>query len=87
MLDSIGTREGGGSVVHLSNRGTMVMPAELRLGFADGSTETVRLPVDMWNLGRRFEYRVPGTKVVTTAELDPRAVYPDIDRGNNLGRR
>jgi hypothetical protein len=65
----------------------MVMPAELRLTFADGTSETVRLPVDMWNLGRRFEYRVPGTKTVAAAELDPRAVYPDTDRGNNVARR
>jgi hypothetical protein len=82
-VDSITARPDGGSEVHLGNRGTMVMPAELRLTFADGTTETVRLPVDMWNLGRSFTYRVPGTRVVRAAELDPKAVYPDIDRSNN----
>jgi hypothetical protein len=69
--------------VLLSNRAQMLMPAELRLTFADGATETVRLPVDLWNLGTRFTYRVPGTRRVTRAELDPRGVYPDIDRANN----
>ncbi|MEX2283801.1 MAG: M1 family metallopeptidase [Gemmatimonadota bacterium] len=82
-VDNIETREGGGSIVLLSNRAQMLMPAELRLTFADGATETVRLPVDMWNLGTRFTYRVPGTRRVTRAELDPRGVYPDIDRANN----
>jgi hypothetical protein len=53
------------------------------LTYADGTTETVRLPVDMWNLGTRFTYRVPGDRRVTRAELDPRGVYPDIDRVNN----
>jgi hypothetical protein len=72
------------AVVHLSNRGTMVMPAELRLAFADGTTETVRLPVEMWNLGSRFAYRVPSTKVVRRAEIDPRHVLPDQNRANDV---
>jgi hypothetical protein len=72
-----------GWAVHLSNLGQMLMPAELQLTYADGSSETVRLPVDMWNLSTRFTYRVPGTRRVTRAELDPRGVYPDIERSNN----
>jgi hypothetical protein len=86
-VDSIGTGASGGSEVHLSSRGTMEMPAELALTFADGSTEVVRLPVDMWNLGRTFVYRVPGDRVVRAAVLDPRTVYPDIDRSNNRRAR
>lgn len=86
-VDRIVNREGGGSNVVLSNRGTMVMPAELKLTFSDGTTEAVRLPVEMWNQGREFTYRVPGTRTVTRAELDPRAVYPDINRSNNQGER
>ncbi|MGH7468851.1 MAG: M1 family aminopeptidase, partial [Longimicrobiales bacterium] len=82
-VDSIAAREGGGVNVFLSNRAQMVMPAELRLTFDDGSSETVRLPVDMWNLGQRFTYRVPGTRRVTRAVLDPRGVYPDSARANN----
>jgi hypothetical protein len=82
-VDSIATRaDGGQSVIILSN-GTMIMPAELKLTFADETVQTVRLPVDMWNLGRRFEYRVPGSKRVIAAEVDPRAAYPDTNRANN----
>ena len=83
-VDGIDTRADGGSEVRLTNRGTMVMPAELKLTFADGTTDDVRLPVDMWKLGRSFTYRVPGTRAARAAELDPRGVYPDIDRSNNL---
>jgi hypothetical protein len=61
----------------------MVMPAELRLTYDDGSVETVKLPVEMWNLGQRFTYRVLSKKRVQKAEVDPRAVMPDIDRSNN----
>lgn len=82
-IESIAVRQGGGSDVHLVNRGTMVMPAELALTFEDGSTMTTKLPVDMWNLGARFTFRTPGTARVVRAVLDPRAVYPDTDRSNN----
>jgi hypothetical protein len=76
-----------GSKVYLSNRGTMIMPAELAVTFEDGTQTVVRLPIEMWNLGSQFAYRVPGTKRVTRAELDPRKALPDIDRRNNVWSR
>lgn len=82
-VDSIGTSPAGGSEVHLSSRNTMIMPAELRLTYADGTSDTVRLPVEMWNLGPRFTYRVRGKPAVRSAELDPRKALPDVDRANN----
>jgi Peptidase family M1 domain len=76
-----------GQNVYLSNRGTMIMPAELAITFEDGTQTMVRLPIEMWNLGPKFTYRVAGTKRVTRAELDPRAMLPDIDRRNNTWPR
>ncbi len=61
----------------------MIMPAELKLTYADGTTEVVRLPVEMWNLGPRFTYRVRGKPAVQSAELDPRRALPDVARANN----
>ncbi len=86
-VDSVARRADGGTNVYLSNRGTMVMPAELLLTFDDGSTETVRLPVEMWNLGQQFVYRGPAQKGVRRVEIDPRQVLPDQNRANNVWRR
>ena len=83
-VDSISVNGKGESEIHLSNRGTMVMPGELAISFSDGSRTTVRLPVEMWNLGPRFTYRVAPGKTVSRAELDPRRVLPDGDRDNNV---
>ena len=47
----------------------------------------MKLPVEMWNLGSRFAYRVPSTKRVRRAEVDPRHVLPDLDRSNNAWGR
>ena len=49
-VDSVGTADGA-LKVFLSNRGTMTLPLEMELTYADGTTERVRLPVEMWNLG------------------------------------
>jgi hypothetical protein len=86
-VDSVTMRPDGGANVHLSNRGAMVMPAELSLTFDDGTQSVVKLPVEMWNLGDRFVYQVPEKKRVRRAEVDPRRALPDIERTNNVWPR
>jgi hypothetical protein len=86
-VDSVTRASNGVSSVVLTNRGTMTMPAELRITFDDGTNSVVKLPVDMWNLGDRFSYRVPGTKAIRSVEVDARRALPDIDRSNNTWPR
>jgi hypothetical protein len=85
-VDSVGVADSV-QKVFLTNRGTMTLPLEMDLTYADGSTEQVRLPVEMWNLGPAFAYRVRGDKRVTAVEVDPRHALPDVDRSNNRLRR
>ncbi|HEX6627242.1 MAG TPA: M1 family metallopeptidase [Gemmatimonadaceae bacterium] len=82
-IDSV-SNSADGAKLYLSNRGTMVLPAEVSLMFADGSRSTVKLPVEMWNLGSVFVYRVSERKRVVRAELDSRRALPDINRLNNV---
>ncbi len=78
------TNQKGGSAVVLASLGSMVMPLEMDVTFADGTVQRVRLPVDMWNLGPRFTWRGPEGKSIRRVEVDPRHVLPDTDRRNNL---
>ena len=73
--------------LYLSNRGQMVLPVTLELRYGDGTTETRNLPVDMWNLGSRFTYGLASTKRLSSVVIDPRRVYPDINRENNDWKR
>jgi aminopeptidase N len=82
-VDSVSRAPDGQTNVYLSNRGTMVMPATLVITFSDGTTQDVKLPIEMWNLGDRFAYRVPGSKTIQRVVVDPRNALPDIDRANN----
>jgi aminopeptidase N len=86
-VEPVVTDTAGHASVWITNRGTMVMPAELRITFDDGRTETVKLPVEMWNLGPTFMYRLNSTKPVRRVELDPRHVLPDLNRANNVWER
>jgi hypothetical protein len=73
----------GGEKIFLANRGTMTLPLEMELTYGDGSTERIKLPVEMWNLGPRFAYRIREGKSVTKVVVDPRRALPDVDRSNN----
>ncbi len=77
-VDSVGAEK-----IYLANRGSMTLPLEMDIAYADGSTERVRLPVEMWNQGTRFAYRTPTKKVVRRVVVDPRRALPDVDRTNN----
>jgi aminopeptidase N len=81
-VDSV-SRGADGTRIHLSSRAANVMPMEMELTWSDGSTERVRLPVEMWNQGPRFSYRVRGPKALRRVVVDPRGVLPDERRGNN----
>jgi hypothetical protein len=83
-VDSVSAHAGGPTMIVLSNRGTMILPAELRITFDDGTGETVRLPVEMWNLGPRFTYRLESPRRVRRVEIDPRHVLPDQRRSNDV---
>jgi len=72
----------------LMNRREMVMPAELKLFYEDGSSEVRRLPAEIWLLGNRYSTVLDiGARRLVGIELDPRHVYPDVEpRNNRWGR-
>ena len=76
-------RDGDSTFIVLSNRGQMVLPVQLELRYGDGTTERRDLPVEMWSLGSKFRYRMAAPKQVVGVVIDPRRIYPDIDRSNN----
>ena len=74
---------GDTTLISLSNRGQMVLPVTLELRFADGTSETRTYPIELWNLGNKATARVGTAKPVVSVEVDPKQIYPDVDRANN----
>lgn len=87
-VDSVLTVESNGQAttrVFLSSRAEMVAPVELQITGADGSSRTVKLPVEAWLRGPSYQWRMvtPSSGKPARIEIDPRRVYPDADRSNN----
>jgi hypothetical protein len=86
-VDSVGADSTGRQAVYLSNRGEMVMPLTMAVTYADGTSERIQLPVDMWNLGSRFTWRAPPGREVVEVIIDPDQRLPDIAREYNRWHR
>jgi aminopeptidase N len=87
-VDSVVQRDTAGQTltrVFLSNRLEMVAPVELRVTGGDSASRTVKLPVEAWLRGQRtvWAHVTPPAAKPVRIEIDPRGVYPDVDRSNN----
>jgi hypothetical protein len=85
-VTGIDTAKDGTPLVRVASRDRLVMPATLRVSYADGSTRDVRLPAETWIRQTSTAVPVPAGKVVK-AELDPDHKLPDRDRSNNIVAR
>jgi hypothetical protein len=66
------------------NIGGLVMPLPLRIEYADGVTEDIMLPAEIW---RRSPHKVTrmllSEQAIVSVELDPLQQIADTDRNNN----
>ena len=69
--------------VTLRNAGYLVMPVDLQLTFADGTTASYSYPVEIWYKGDTYKATIPVTQPVTGATVNPDGLWPDIVPGNN----
>ena len=70
--------------IQVDNEGGLVMPLHMRVNYQDGTSETIKLPVDIWrNNELTFTYGFFSTKTIVEVMLDPDNVFSDINRDNN----
>ena len=72
--------------VTIEDRGLAIMPVKLALTHASGAVERVDVPVDVWLTGART-YTMHVADDVVKIEIDPDALFPDIDRSNQTWRK
>ena len=82
-VDRIAPAEGGGTEIVVASHDRLVMPATLRVSFADGSHRDYRLPAESWIRNVSTSLFIPASQIVTRAEIDPDHRLPDRDRANN----
>jgi hypothetical protein len=72
------------AAVFLSRRGKLPMPVDMKISYANGSSDRVRLPVEIWLQGNRYVYVRPSPAQPIKVELDPDLDLPDVRRDNNV---
>ncbi len=70
--------------ITLENKGGLLMPLQMELTFQDGSTQRVKLPVDIWRRNElKFLYGFFSDKTLVKVVVDPDEVFADVNRDNN----
>ncbi len=72
-----------GALITIGNKGKMIMPVIMKIVQSNGKTETVNLPVEIWQRGGTWVYKYSSSNKIDKVILDPDNVLPDVDRKNN----
>ncbi|PVW12610.1 M1 family aminopeptidase [Marixanthomonas spongiae] len=73
-----------GSQITLLNKQKMVMPTTLKITQENNTSETVKLPVEIWMTGPEYVYTYPSTSKIVSVEIDPENEVPDYNPYNNI---
>jgi len=85
-VDSVAQQDSAGRSkvrIFFSSRDEMVAPLDVAITLADGSVQHLKLPVEAWYRGSPYIYFHTFPAKVTRVVIDPRGVYPDVNRDNN----
>lgn len=70
--------------ITIANLQKMVMPVTLEIKLADGTQNRQQLPVETWLQHATYTLKLPSAQPVVSVTIDPDAVLPDSNRGNNV---
>jgi hypothetical protein len=73
-----------GAIITLVNKEKMAMPVTLKIVQANGKTEILHLPVNIWQRGFVWKFKYPSTSPLTMVQIDPNHDLPDVDLKNNV---
>lgn len=83
-VDGIRTDKDGGTTITVGSHDKLVLPATLRVEFADGSRQDISLPAESWIRNASTAVTLPAGKTVTRATIDPDHKLPDKNRFNDV---
>jgi hypothetical protein len=77
--------QGDSTAITIEDRGLAPMPVRLAITRTGGEVQRLELPVSVWLTGtRRQIVHVASSPAVVKVVIDPDALFPDIDRGNQV---
>ena len=72
-----------GAVITIENLEEMAMPVVMAIQQENGKTDTVTLPVEIWQKGPTKAIAYPSTSKIKSIVIDPEHDFPDINTSNN----
>jgi hypothetical protein len=73
-----------GAIITIENLEEMAMPVVLVVAQESGKTDTLTLPVEIWQHGPTKAFAYPSTSKIKSILIDPAHDFPDINPANNL---
>jgi hypothetical protein len=72
-----------GALITIVNNEQMVLPVPMKIEQENGKTDSIQLPVEIWQRGGKWTFQYPSTSTIKRITIDPSHDYPDIDPSNN----
>ncbi|HEY5393127.1 MAG TPA: M1 family metallopeptidase, partial [Hanamia sp.] len=72
-----------GALVTIVNLDKMVMPIILQYQTEGGQSDTLKIPVEVWQNGNTWIQKIDSKEKLKTVTIDPEHVYPDVNPDNN----
>lgn len=72
-----------GAMITLQNLEQLPMPVVIAIKDVNGKTDTVRLPVEVWQRSATWTFHYPSTVKLSSVVIDPAGNYPDVNPANN----
>ncbi|MCC8423323.1 M1 family metallopeptidase [Mucilaginibacter sp. UR6-11] len=73
-----------GAIITIVNKEKMAMPVDLKITQANGKTELLKLPVNVFQRNGTWKFKYPSTSAIKSIVIDPDHLLPDIDLKNNI---
>lgn len=72
-----------GALITIINKEKMAMPVDIKITLSNGRSETIQLPVNVWQRGGVWTFKYPSKLPIKSIVIDPNGELPDTDLRNN----
>lgn len=72
-----------GALITIENKDQMVLPVPIKIEQENGKTDSIQLPVEIWQRGGEWTFQYPSTSIIKKITIDPAHDFPDVDPSNN----
>jgi hypothetical protein len=82
-VDYTGNDPAQGATITIETREKLPMPVTVEVKESNGTTNRVKLPVEVWMHGPVWKFHYASTSKIDQVTIDPDRRYPDTDPSNN----